>query len=324
MKLKKEYLILVLAIAALGAYLVTHSKDQTHFELPEIADVESQKINRVEISKKAATIELNKKDDQWTIGPKAYVADNIKVKNMINAAAGLTITALVSESGNYDRYDLTEDKKVNVRAYAGKERLRDFDIGRQAPTHQHTFVKLMDNPKVYHAQGAIDATFDTTTDDLRDKTVLAYQKEDITTLTISKDEQSLTLTKKEVAPEQKEPAGDQKDAQPQTAEIQWMDSNGTRILKADVDLLIGDFASLKCDDYMEDNAKDGLKNPLWTVTLTSDKEKHVLSVFDKENQESIKYPALSSGNAYAFNVHKSRIETFSKHVDKLLNAEADK
>jgi hypothetical protein len=326
MKMKKEVIILVLAIAALGAYLVMHSKDQTHFELPEIADVESQKINRVEISKGASTIELNKKDDQWTIGPKAYLADNIKVRNMINAAAGLTITALVSESGNYDRYDLTEDKKVNVRAYAGKDTLRDFDIGRQAPTHQHTFVKLMDNPKVYHAQGAIDATFDTTADDLRDKTVLAYQKEDITTLTISKGEQSLTLTKKEVAPEKKEPAGDQdgeeKDEQPQTPEIQWMDSNATNVLKSEVDLLIGDFAKLKCDDYMEDNAKEGLNNPLWTVTLSSDKGQYMLSVFDKENDESIKFPALSSGSAYAFNVNKSRIETFEKHIDKLLKPEA--
>jgi hypothetical protein len=324
MKLKKEYLILVLAIVVLGAYLVMRSKDQTHFELPEIADVESQKINRVEITKGADTIELKKIDDQWTIGPKAYPADGTKVKNMINAAAGLTITALVSESGNYDRYDLTKDKKVNVRAYSGKDKLRDFDIGRQAPTHQHTFVKLVDNPKVYHAQGSMGATFDTTADDLRDKTVLSYPKEDITTLTISKGEHSLTLTQKEVAPVNKEQEDDQADEQTKAEEIQWVDSNGATAVKADVDLLIGDFAKLQCNGYMEDNAAEALKNPLWTVTMNSDKGKHLLSVFAKENEESDEYPAISSGSEYAFNVRKSRIETFSKHIDKLLNPEADK
>lgn len=329
MKLKKEYLVLLLVIAALCAYLVTRSKDQTHFELPQLVEVESQKINRLEISKGDNTIELNKKDDQWTIGPKAYAADSIKVKNMVKAAADLKVTALVSESGNYERYDLTDDKKVRVRAYAGKETLRDFDIGRQAPTYQHTFIKLADNPKVYHARGTIDDTFNKTMDELRDETVLAYEKDDITMLTLSKGKQTLTLSKKEVPVEKQKPPGEdtsnekKEEEQPKT-EIQWKDSKDKEILKADVDLLIDDFAKLKCDDYLEDNARDGLKDPLWTVALKSDKGEYTLSVFEKENEESIEYPAISSGSPYAFILHKNRVETFEKHMDKLVNPETGK
>jgi hypothetical protein len=332
MKLKKEYIILLLVIAALCAYLATRSKDKTHFKLPEIGAVESQKINRLEISKGGNTIELNKKDDQWTIGPKAYLADSIKVNNMIKAAAEFQVTALVSESENYDRYDLTEDKKVRVRAYADKETLRDFDIGRQAPTRRHTFIKLTDDPKVYHARGGIDATFDQTVDELRDETVLAYQKDDITTVIISKDKQTLTISKKEVAVpkdetpsnEKEEPSKEKNEEQPKT-EIQWSDSNGNETLKADIDLLIGDFSKLKCDDYLDDNAKDGLKNPLWSVTLKSANEEFTLSVFNKENEESIEeYPSTSSASPYAFVINKSRVETFQKHMDKLLKTEPEK
>jgi hypothetical protein len=332
MKLKKEVLILLLVIAALCAYLATRTKDQTHFKLPEIAAVESKKINRLEITKGSDTIELNKKDDQWTIGPKAYLADSTKVDNMIKAAVNFEVTALVSESINYDRYDLTEDKKVRVRAYADKETLRDFDIGRQAPTHRHTFVKLTDDPKVYHASGGIDTTFDQTVDELRDKTVIAYQKDDIATVIISKEGQTLTLSKKEVAvPSQEKSSDEKKDApseenqdEPPKTEIQWSDANGNEALKADVDLLVGDFSKLKCDEYMNDNAKEGFKDPLWTVTLNSGKEEFVLSVFNKESVESAEFPATSSASPYAFVINKSRVETFQKHMDKLLKTEPEK
>lgn len=331
MKLKKEVLILLLVIAALCAYLVTRTKDQTHFKLPEIAAVESKKINRLEITKGSDTIEINKKDDQWTIGPKSYPADSIKINNMIKAAANFELTALVSESENYARYDLTEDKKVRVRAYADKETLRDFDIGRKAPTNRHTFVKLTEDPKVYHARGSIDTTFDQTIDELRDETVLAYQKDDITTVIISKENQTLTITKKAAAVPSKETTGDEKDApsdekkdeQPKT-EVQWSDANGNAVLKTDVDLLISDFSNLKCDKYLNENAKEGLKDPLWTVTLNSGKEEFELSVFNKENEESTEYPATSSASPYAFVIDNGRVETFQNHMDKLLETNTEK
>jgi hypothetical protein len=324
MKLKKEYLMLLLAIAALCTYLVTRTKDQTHFELPEMDKVESQKINRLEITKGATTIELDKKDDQWTIGPKAYFADGIKVRNMVNAAAGINLTALVSESGNFDRYDLTDSKKINVRAYADKDKLRDFDIGRQAPTHQHTFVKLPDTPNVYHAQGNINATFETTAGELRDKTVLEYPKEEIKTVTISKADRTLTISKKEAARET--PATEEKSEadQPEAAEIQWVDAKGTSISTPDVDLVIGDFAKLKCDGFLDDNAKDGLKDPVWTVTLGTDNGKHMLWVYHRETDESTHQPAFSSGSEYAFKLTTNRIDVFEKHIDKLLNPDAEK
>lgn len=330
MKLKKEYLILLLVIAALGAYLATRSKDQTHFELPRIAEVEGQQINRLEISNGGNVIELNKRDEAWVIGPKAYPADSIKVKNMINSAADFEVTALVSESENYDRYDLTEDKKVRVRAFAGKQTLRDFDIGRQAPTNRHTFIKLADDPKVYHAQGVMDTTFNITADELRDKTVLAYERDDITAVKISKEKQIVTLSRKEVtaptdeAPttEKDDPSTAEKEAPPKT-EILWTDSNDNEALKADVDLLIGDFSNLKCEKFLDDNAKAGLKDPLWTVTLNSDKAEFTLSVFNKENEESLEYPATSSASPYAFVINKSRIETFEKNMAKLLKTESD-
>jgi len=326
MKLKKEYLLLLLSIAILSVYLVMRSKDHTHFELPQLPGIESQKINRLVITKGDGIIEITKRDDHWVVGPKSYPADDTKVKNMLKAAADLNITALVSESGNYERYDLTDDKKIMVQAYADKEVLRNFAIGRQAPTNQHTFVRLADDPKVYHARGTINFTFDHTVDELRDETVLAFEKSDISGLTIARGKRTLTLVKKEMVQEKKDQdqSEDKKAQQPPQTQTQWTDAAGNAASNADVERLIGDFYRLKCDDFLEDDAREGLKEPLWTVTFNSEKTNHALSVFEKQTTESIEFPAISSGTAYAFILHKSRVEGFEKLLDKLLDLKIKK
>jgi len=85
MKLKKEYLLLLLAIVGLSAYLLMRSEDQRHFELPKLAQVESDQIDRMVVRKGERIVELQKKDDQWVVGPEAYKCDSIKVKNMPGA-----------------------------------------------------------------------------------------------------------------------------------------------------------------------------------------------------------------------------------------------
>lgn len=329
MKLKKEYLILLLIIIVLSVYLVTRSKDQTHFELPQPAEVDSQKINRLVIAKGDRSIELSKKDDKWYIGPKAYPADSIKVKNMLKAVADLTLTDLISESGNYERYDLTDAQRINVRAFIGSEMVRNFDVGKGAPTNQHTFARLADDPKVYHARGHLNSTFDHTTEELRDLTVLSFEKSDITSLAVQKGAQSLTLAKKAVVPEAKEqPAEAEKQAEqkeaPSQSQAQWQDPQGQAVDQPAAERLLSDLSNLKCSRFLEDNAAENLKTktPIWTLTFRSEKETYSLSAFDKADATATEYEALSSAEPYAFTLTKNKFETIEKQMDKLLNQES--
>jgi len=323
MKLKKEYVLLLLAIAVLSVYLFTRSEDQTHFELPELAQVESDQIDRLVVSKGDRIVELQKRDDQWLVGPKAFRADSIKVKNMVNSASDLSLTALVSESGNLERYGLSEQLKVKVQAYQGQEMVREFNIGRRAPTNQHTFVALSGKTEVYHARGNIDGTYDQSIAELRDETVLAYEKNDISALTLTRGEQNITITRNETPPEAPPAEGDDKDSQAQAPQtkIQWVDGSGNVIDAADVTRLINSFSKLRCDDYLEEDAKGGLKAPLWTVTLKSDQASHQLSLFASNDEEAIEFPAISSGSPYPFVLHKTRVENYEKEIDRLLAPE---
>ncbi len=318
MKLKKEYLILVLVIAALAAYLLLRSEDHTHFQLPRLQTLESKQIDRLRITKGERNVELRKEDEQWVVGPKAYAADGVAVKNMVRAAADLTLTALVSESKSYERYGLADAQKIHVEAFAGKEKVRDFFVGRRAPTHQHTFVVLAGNPDVYHARGSMDNTYDRTIDELRDETVLKYEKSDISAVILNRGEQNATLTRKMKTPEKETAAEAGQESKNAKPEFQWVDQDGNAVETADVDRLIAQLSELNCEDFMQDDAKEKLKAPLWTVTLKSDQKDHHLSLYDKEDKESTAYPALSSDTPYAFHLPKRRVETFEKSMDRLL------
>ena len=85
MRLKKEYIILVLIIVALSVYLVMRKSDRTQYELPDIPPLAAKEISKLQITRNKAVITITKKDEKWYIGPNEYPADAGKVKNMLSA-----------------------------------------------------------------------------------------------------------------------------------------------------------------------------------------------------------------------------------------------
>ena len=129
MKIKKEYIILVLIIAGLCVYLFIRSSDHTFYQLPHLAKLEQQDIAKIEILKQGNSIVLKKRDNQWYLEPAGYLADKNKVNTMLSALDALTLTALVSESKDYNRYDLNDEKRITVKAWQQDMLKRNFDIG---------------------------------------------------------------------------------------------------------------------------------------------------------------------------------------------------
>lgn len=338
--MKKEYIIPVLIIISLAAYLALRSTDQTHYELPSLNTIENGKIDRLKITlRKSDSVELVKKDDKWFIEPKGYLADIAKVTKMLQEAAGLTVTELVSESSNYQRYDLDDDKKINIQVFEGGNKIREFDIGRVAPTYKHTFARQLDNPNIYYAQNAMKTTFDHTVNTLRDKTVHTFKADAVNEMEIRKGELSLVIAKKEIpakaeteakettqTPTKENPA----DAASASAqEIQWQDTQHQPMDKKSVDSLLKTLSDLKCESYLEDNAKDTLKNPSWTVTVKTDADTtYTLAVFplppsgDGEEENEF-VSATSSANQYAFELPNHKAKSMETHLDKLLGIEIE-
>jgi hypothetical protein len=318
MKIKKEYFILAGLMVALILYLVLHRSNRTHYKLPDISKVSGKQISKLEIGKPDKAVVLNKKDNTWHIEPKGYLADSDKVKNMLDLIENLSVTALVSESKNYVRYDLTRDKKITVKAWQGKTLKREFDIGKAATTHQHTFVRLGTDPNVYHAIGDFRRKFDQTVDELRDKAVLSFTEKNIREITLTKDKKTMILSQKQVS----EQEGKKKDKPAKTSKepetkIVWQDAEGKKKDKEKVKSLLSFLNRLECETYINDAKKDDLKNPTCAVALKGDKE-YSLSVFAKKDKDAKTYPAISSENEYPFLLSDSQVDRIKTKIHELL------
>ena len=325
--MKKEYLILIAVILGLVAYLFLKDNNQTHFQLPETPAMDSAKTDHIRITRGKRTIELVRRDDKWFIEPRNYPADGVKVKNMLKAASDLKLTALVSESGNYERYDLSDDKKTDVRLLTGSDVQREFEIGRTAPTYQHTFVKLPGDADVYYAKGSLEKTFDVDLANLRDKIVMTFDPSTITALDLKKGGHVLNLAKKEVPLEEKTAQGEKDktaSAQPQKPKSVWQSSDGQTVDQAAVERLLSSFSRLQCDGFAEGASKAEFKDPAWQLTFKNDQGTHTFAVQAKKAETDNQVEAISSSSDYVFMLMQTRAEGLERHVDKLLGIEAPK
>lgn len=315
MKAKKEYLILVIIIIAAGLYLAFHKKDQTQYQLPEISKIERDAVTRLEIVTRGETIGLTKKGDRWLIAPQDYPADGAKVKSMLFALEDMILTDLVSESKAYVRYQLDDSQKITVKAWAGDKVVREFDIGKEAATYQHTFIRLPANPNVYHARGDFRRKFAESATDLRDREVLAFDPDALEKIRVTSGPDTFVMTRRAV------PQADQTGEKPaETAKPVWAGPDGQSVDSGVLDSFLSSINNIKCENYLEGRQKDEFEGPVFEIALEG-KQAFTLALFKKEKEKDTVLPATSSYNAYPFTLSNDRLESWQKTFSKLTGKE---
>ena len=316
MKAKKEYLLLVLVIIALSFYLFFRNSDKTHYELPDIPDVAGQEITKIEILKQAGAIVLNKKDNKWLISPEDYTADASKIESMVDVVEDFELETLVSEKKSDHLFDLTDDKKITIKIWAGETLKLVFEMGRPAPSWNHTFVRMAGDIRVYYAKGNFKAKFDLTVDKLRDKTVLVFDRTEIEGLEIIQGKESLMLAKNMMP---QEAAGQEKDLKTKTV---WEDPNGRPAKESIINTMLSTLSNLECESYTDDREKGHFTNPLYTVKIKGVRE-YALAIFEKTDSKDKRYPAISSENDYSFLLSDSQAEKIMKGCDEIIEEEKE-
>ena len=236
---------------------------------------------------------------------------------MLDIIGNLTLTELAAEKKDYQRYELDEEKKIGIKAFKEDEVLRSFDSGKVSTTYRHTFVKVGKDTRVYHARDSFRSTFDFERSELRDKSVMSFDKNEISRVFITYDDSELSFTKTVVSafPEAGE---EEEEQQPQPAEEEeaWVTEDGVKGKKTEIDSIFNQLADLKCDDFIEDKTKDDLEEPIYSVSLTGTKD-YTLQIYTKE-EEAGKYPAFSSENPYLFFLTAWKAENIMKKAEDLL------
>jgi hypothetical protein len=317
MNLKKEYLWLLVIIAVLCGYLIWQRQEQTAYRLPELPAVAAEILTRIEIDRAGEPqIHLKRVDDGWRIGPEDYLADQDKVNGIIEAVASVRLTALVSEARSYERYDLDEAHRIRVRAWAGDSLKRDLTIGKSASTYRHTFIAVADDPNVYHAREDFRGRFDRTVDQLRDKRVLSFRKNEIRALSLQTGAaQALRFTLQ--PPDQPSP---ETEARPGAAPSLWRNAAGQPADGAIIDEILGSLATLECAAYLYDRAKTDMekKAPAYTLVLEGEKPLRLI-LFAPEGDEAQR-AGISSENDYPFLLSAFLSRELPQQIDRLSGA----
>ncbi len=310
MKLKKEFFILAIIIVALAGYLFFKNRDRTQYQLPDLAKIEKNQISKLELTQSGKDIVLNKKDNAWYIAPHDYPADSEKITPMLAALEGLKVTAMVSESKNYLRYDLNPEKKITVKAWAGSTSSREVNIGKSAATFQHTYVTLPNDSNVYHARGNFRSNFDQSVDALRDKLVFSVNVGDLNEIIITEEGQTTFIRKLKSEPEK----SDSKDKEPKA---QWETKTGQSIDSGKLEAFLALFSRFSCDKYIDQKEKSDFQKPVYQINFIEKKE-HSLSFFDKIDPKAGNYPGISSANPYPFLLATSQLDRIKEAAREML------
>jgi hypothetical protein len=308
MKVKKEYLVLLLIIIGLSIYLLQRTGDRTLYKLPAIPPVAKSDITKIQIEQGDEDVELTKKDDRWWIAPEHYPADSSRIQGMLDVLDDLTLTALVAQSGDDMRYELDDEKKISVKAWQQDRLVRDFEIGKTAPSFRHTFVKLAGDKRVFHARGNLRSRFDQTIDQLRDKQVLSFNIEDIQQIQIVDGGSTLELALSRTAADEESPPDDSQTAEgPSAAGGIWQTEDGKSAVQEKVNQLLRSLSALKCQTFIEDKNEFDFTRPIRTINLTGP-EKHSLRIYAKISEDAQDYPATSSDSDDPFTLSSSQTE----------------
>ncbi|MBW2646345.1 MAG: DUF4340 domain-containing protein, partial [Deltaproteobacteria bacterium] len=267
MTMKKEYIILIIVIAALAMYLVARKPDRNNYELPQLGLIAENDITKIELSSSHDKILFKKEGTDWKISPEKYLADSKKVKDMISAIAKLKLSDLISESKNYKRYDLDQTKGIEVKCWVKGKVQRQIILGKSAQTFNHTFVKLVDNDAIYSAIGDIRKYFDNEKDEYRDKLVLSFDQKTIHEIEIKTEENAdkYTKTANDIVTESDKKSGS--NTETMTAGARWVNSKGIEADNDQISSILSSLSSLKCEKYLKDKTDKDLLNQIYKIEL---------------------------------------------------------
>ncbi|MEA3332512.1 MAG: DUF4340 domain-containing protein [Pseudomonadota bacterium] len=299
--MKKEYLLLVVAIIGLGALLFYQKKGRINYQLP-VLPVLTEGVDRLVIEKDGQLTELHLAEGKWVVGPQQYPASVVRIEKMIAEVKELKLIALISEKRNYQLYELTPEKKTKVALYHAGQLLRELQIGKNSASLQQTYVMLKDNPKVYQAMGNLKSNFFSTVAELRDKKILEISREKLAVL----DEiilqqqkggktQVLRMVKVTAEPVVTD-EGVKIDHVPATPAV-WQQESGSLVVAGAVAELFKNLSDLQCESFIDDRQPEDFKEAVYRVVVKGGGEEFSLYLFAPEDD---KYPAISSHASYPF------------------------
>jgi hypothetical protein len=190
----RNTLLLLLVGLGLGAYIYFFEmKRQPASETPEtvlgkaFTNVDAAKLEEIRVRASAGDeTTLRRANNAWTIAaPVAGAADDSEASGIASSLAALEIQRVIAEKpGELDSYGLTKPRMEIAFRAAGETEPKRLLIGDKTATGGEIYAKTGADPKVFLISGFLESTFDKTTFQLRDKSVLKLDREKADSITV--------------------------------------------------------------------------------------------------------------------------------------------
>jgi hypothetical protein len=202
----KSTLALIVVLAGLGAYIYfVTSKQPEGGATPDdakkekvFASLQADKINEVKVATASGDATTLKKDGTaWKITqPSEMAASESEVASLTSALGSVEVTRVIDEKpANLNDYGLSNPRvEIDFKA-AGDKDYRKLFIGDKTPTGGDLFAKKNDEKKVFLIPAAQDTSFNRTTFDLRDKTLLKFERDKVDAIDVTSGGKTMTLAK---------------------------------------------------------------------------------------------------------------------------------
>lgn len=303
--LRSTLLLLVVAVG-LGAYIyfVERHRDPASEDgaNEQAFTFEADEVSELAVTQSDGTTTRVRRDgEDWeVVAPIATAADDTTVSSIASSLASLEIRRVVvsGEDGPVDLEPFGLDSpSLDISFTTTDAEPRHLLIGDQTPTGSDRYAKLSDRDRVFLIASHLNGTFDKSTFDLRDKTILAFERADLDGLTITSADSTIHLRKNDDDWQLSEPWGVQADF-------------GT------VESLVGSLGSGRMQSVDAETAEElelyGLVDPALTVAVSAGSATARLHIGDE----------APSGGRYARDESRSIVFTVDNSLVTSLERDA--
>jgi len=306
----RSTILLIVALAGLGAYFyfVTSKMPEGGTDAKKQEKVfdglDAAKIDELKMTTAAGdATTLKKENGGWQIvQPAPLKADESEASSITSALASAEVTRVIDENPtNLNEYGLSNPRvEVDFKA-AGDKGYRKLLIGDKTPTGGGIYAKRNDEKRVFSIASFQENTFNKTAFDLRDKSLLKFDREKVDAIDVNAGGKPLTIAKE---------GGDWKITKPVQSKADFGSVEGLigKLQTAQMKSMVAE------DPSPADLKKYGLDKPEATVNLNAGSARATLLVGGK---------APDGNTVYARDASKPAVVTIESSLADDLKKGAD-
>jgi len=200
----RSTLVLLAILLGLGAYIYFVESDRPTSEEAATAkdsvfELEAEQIEGLRVTASGETSVLEKQDGAWRLlEPVDAGVAEMEVDAIANALASLQIERVLEEQPtDVTPFGLSEPRIDIGFRQAGEETMRHLRLGDKTATGGDLYAQISDDPRVFLIAGYLEGTFDRSPFELRDKSILEFDRDAVERVEVVRGAETLRATKRD-------------------------------------------------------------------------------------------------------------------------------